>query len=258
MSQKVNITSKGIQRVLKAYNEKQAIAEYIWNGFDANASQVSIDFRENALGNLESLSITDNGYGIDFGKLKQKFDPFFESEKSSQVMVPKHTSKMHGRNGVGRLTFFTFATHASWDTTYMGQDGFQNGTIEVGVGALNAYSHNFSAEPEPEGQTGTKVSFANLSISKADMEQSIIPYLVNEFCWFIELNKDKGYQVLVNGTAIDFSVNVHALDSFQLSVPESDTVFKIRYVHWKEGLHRELSKYYFCAMDRRFTRTIPR
>jgi len=161
MSEKVNITSKGIQRVLKAYNEKQAIAEYIWNGFDAHASEVRIDFKDNVLGNLESLSITDNGYGIDFGKLKQKFDPFFESEKSSQVTVPKHTSKMHGRNGVGRLTFFTFASHATWDTTYLGGDGFQNGTIEVGVGALNAYSHNFSAKPEPEGLTGTTVSFAS-------------------------------------------------------------------------------------------------
>ena len=37
------------------------------------------------------------------------------------------------------------------------------------------------------------------------------------------------------------------MDSFQLSVPDSDTVFKIRYVQWKEGLHRELSKYYFLC-----------
>jgi len=55
---------------LKAYNEKQSIADYVWNGFHAHASQVIIDFKDNALGNLVSLSITDNGYGRNKPKLK--------------------------------------------------------------------------------------------------------------------------------------------------------------------------------------------
>ena len=93
MSEKVNITSKGIQRVLKNYNEKQAIAEYIWNGFDANADTINIDYIANELGRLENLKIADNGYGINFQRLQQKFDPFFESEKAIQIVAPKHTSK---------------------------------------------------------------------------------------------------------------------------------------------------------------------
>ncbi|KQM72915.1 hypothetical protein ASE74_21695 [Pedobacter sp. Leaf216] len=247
MSVKVNITSKGIQKVLKNYNEKQAIAEYIWNGFDANADTIRIDYVANPLGLLESLSVADNGYGINFERLQQKFDPFFESEKSIQIVAPKHTSKMHGRNGVGRLTFFTFAHDAVWRTSYKTEQGYQQGEIKISTGGLNSYSHDFTETTHAIGETGTTVAFSNLKISVQDVEETVLPFLINEFCWFIELNKHKNYAIIVNGEALDFSSNVKILEEFNLFYPDSAVTFKVKYVHWKENLHRELSKYYFLA-----------
>lgn len=104
---------------------------------------------------------------------------------------------MHGRNGVGRLTFFTFANSATWTTSFKTHKGFQQGQIHINTGELNGYSHDFSQAPTRKGDTGTRVAFTNLKISKEDMELSIIPFLINEFCWFIELNKHKGYEILV-------------------------------------------------------------
>jgi len=247
MSVKVNITSKGIQKVLKNYNEKQAIAEYIWNGFDANANTIRIEYVANSLGLLEQLTITDNGYGINFDRLQQKFDPFFESEKSIQIIAPKHTSKMHGRNGVGRLTFFTFAHDALWQTTYQSKQGFCYGEIHINTGGLNSYSHDFSTVPSNTGETGTTVSFTNLRISQQDMEKTVLPFLISEFCWFIELNRHKNYSIIVNGEALDFSKNIKSIEEFNLFYPDTAVNFKIKYVHWKENLHKELSKYYFLA-----------
>ncbi|WP_168202430.1 ATP-binding protein [Pedobacter sp. KBS0701] len=247
MSVKVNITSKGIQKVLKNYNERQAIAEYIWNGFDANADTIRIDYAANSLGLLEQLTIADNGYGINFDRLQQKFDPFFESEKSIQIIAPKHTSKMHGRNGVGRLTFFTFAHDALWKTTYQSEQGFCYGEIHINTGGLNSYSHDFSTVPGNTGETGTTVSFTNLRISQQDIETTVLPFLINEFCWFIELNKHKNYSIIVNGAALDFSSNIKSIEEFNLFYPDTAVTFKIKYVHWKENLHKELSKYYFLA-----------
>ncbi|MDQ0638975.1 hypothetical protein QF042_002540 [Pedobacter sp. W3I1] len=247
MSVKVNITSKGIQKVLKNYNEKHAITEYIWNGFDANANTVRLDYVANPLGLLEQLTIVDNGYGINFDRLQQKFDPFFESEKSIQIVAPKHTSKMHGRNGVGRLTFFTFAHDAVWHTTYQSEQGFRYGEIHINTGALNSYSHDFTMAPSSTGKTGTTVSFTNLRISQQDLEETVLPFLISEFCWFIELNKHKNYSIIVNGEALDFSSNVKTLEEFNLFYPDTAVTFKIKYVHWKENLHKELSKYYFLA-----------
>lgn len=247
MAEKVNITSKGIQKVLKNYNEKQAIAEYIWNGFDANADTIRINYTFNELDRLETLEISDNGYGIDFNRLKHKFDPFYESEKAVQITAPKHTSKMHGRNGVGRLTFFTFANSATWDTTYKSEKGYHYGSIHIDTKGLNDYTSNFSSPPVKSAETGTKVSFLDMKISKVDLELSIIPFLINEFCWFIELNKDKNYSIVVNGSALDFSGNIKEVERFELVYPKTEATFKIKYVHWNQALHKELSKYYFLA-----------
>ncbi|RZK46599.1 MAG: ATP-binding protein, partial [Pedobacter sp.] len=57
------ITAKSIQQSGLPSDYKKALAEYIWNGFDAGADTVSLDFNANALGGLEHFSISDNGSG---------------------------------------------------------------------------------------------------------------------------------------------------------------------------------------------------
>src|SRR6218665_1696470 len=114
----VKITSKGIQKVLKNYQPRLAVAEYIWNGFDAGADTVHLNFEYDALGNVTRMEISDNGKGIDFNRLSVTFNPFYDSEKAVEITAPKHTSVMHGKNGVGRLTFFTFAHTAKWLSTF--------------------------------------------------------------------------------------------------------------------------------------------
>ena len=46
--QKVNITDQSISRNVTT-DYKKAICEYIWNGFDANATRVDIEFTANEL-----------------------------------------------------------------------------------------------------------------------------------------------------------------------------------------------------------------
>ena len=45
---------------------KQAVAEYLWNSFDAGASKVFISYKTNDLGSITNLSISDNGSGIKY------------------------------------------------------------------------------------------------------------------------------------------------------------------------------------------------
>ena len=47
----VQITSKGIKNSLKKYTSLKSICEYVWNGFDAKATQVIVEASENILGN---------------------------------------------------------------------------------------------------------------------------------------------------------------------------------------------------------------
>lgn len=110
--QKIELGSKGIKRVLCKYKPEESIAEYVWNGYDATASCVSINILHNSIGGIEEINISDNGYGIPFHQLNTKFKPFFESKKIIVRNSESNSSSYHGKNGIGRLTFFTFAGQA--------------------------------------------------------------------------------------------------------------------------------------------------
>ena len=73
---KVQITTKGISKFLKSYTEEKSISEYVWNGFDAEASIIDIITTFNNVGKIEKVEIIDNGSGIEFEKLSSKFVPF--------------------------------------------------------------------------------------------------------------------------------------------------------------------------------------
>lgn len=240
----VNITSRGIEKVLKRYNAEQAIAEYIWNGFDAKADTVHVDFEADALGSLEYLRISDNGYGINFDNLRSKFEPFYESEKTIEISAPVHTSAMHGKNGVGRLTFFTFAAQAEWLTTYSTKEGLKSGKISMSAGRLNNYEPALLTVPMDE-HAGTQVTFKDTDLSEEQMSEIVIPFLVNEFCWFLKLNQSRNFRIIINGEPLEYNQNIADEESFVLTEEKSGTVFRVTFVQWQKALHRELSKYYF-------------
>jgi len=238
MQKEAKITSKGIKKVLKNYNPASSFAEYIWNGFDAKATQIEINYDSNELGRIDFIQIKDNGTGIDLENLAHKFDNFYDSEKSIQIQSPKHSSILHGKNGVGRLTFFTFANDAKW-TTFYENKGIKGGTISISAENLKVYDNNFVNTDSKF--TGTTVYFTNLLIGLDTFEQELTNYIKKEFCWFLELNKE--YSILINGIPLDYSDLVADRDFFELE--NSNSFFKIKYVQWTESLNKEHSKFYF-------------
>ena len=58
--QLVNINNNSISRAVTS-DYKKAICEYIRNGFDARATTVKLKYEADELGNITSMSITDNG-----------------------------------------------------------------------------------------------------------------------------------------------------------------------------------------------------
>lgn len=54
MKHKISANSKSVTNAGITSDYKQAIAEYIWNGFDAGASRVYIDYEANGLGLLQA------------------------------------------------------------------------------------------------------------------------------------------------------------------------------------------------------------
>lgn len=69
MRSKVTLRNKSIDNAGIPSDYKLAIAEYIWNSFDAKATNVNIQFEANEIGYISHFIISDNGEGINLSTL---------------------------------------------------------------------------------------------------------------------------------------------------------------------------------------------
>lgn len=235
----VQITSDGIKNSLKKYTPLKSICEYIWNGFDAKATEVHIETSENDLGSIVSIKIIDNGYGIERCLLDDKFKPFFQSEK---IYDPNaKLSDVHGKNGVGRLTFFTFASSASWTTIYCEEDKNFEYTISIGSDELDQYKPN--SPTLVDKPTGTIVEFINVNSDDLTLS-NIKEQLCKEFCWYLELNEEKNYKIVFNGEILDYSQLILEKDTIEISNEGIKPAYNVKFICWNNKLN-EYSKYYY-------------
>lgn len=244
----IQISSSGIKKSLqKKYTPLKALVEFIWNGFDAQASTVNLIYSKNLSGKIDSISIKDNGYGIPKYDLDNKFKRFFDSEKMTKPSERRITSTLHGKNGVGRLTFFHFATMAIWETIYQDRVSKKNSKYFITIDVDSLDHVNDGEITQTDEPVGTTVQFNNVHGLGSDDE--INAYLINEFCWFLELNKEKNYAITLNGITLDYSKNILNADQFELHHEISMLNFKVRYIQWREKDSNENSKYYFLNSE---------
>ena len=95
MRSKVTTSDKSIDNAGIPSDYRLAIAEYIWNSFDAKASNVDIQFEANELGHISYFVISDNGEGINLSTIASTFGAFLDSQKQQKdvflllIFVPK-------------------------------------------------------------------------------------------------------------------------------------------------------------------------
>lgn len=257
MAKEVKINAKGIKLSLKAkFSEKifyKAIAEYIWNGFDAQATEVELEYEFTSGGTLKKLIVKDNGHGINHKELIRKFEPIFESDKSQGKEINNRTSTYHGKNGVGRFTFFTFSNFATWTTVY--EENGQNFKYKITISAdtLELFTGAEDVPEKTNDPVGTIVEFSNFkrrkSFPKGKNKSEVIidemlEYIKKQFCWYIELKKPFGYRLLVNGEDINYSELISEEEEFNIIHEKSGMTFIARYIRWSKFLP-EHSKFYY-------------
>lgn len=251
---KVQVNGQGIKNRLKNVQPCKAIAEYIWNGFDANAHTIKINYQQTSLGTISSLSIDDDGDGIPHNLLENKFTPVLSSEKYEPEIRQKLT---HGKNGLGRLTFHHFAQSATWHTKYKDNDtdNIFEYKITVDESKIDHYDPS-NVEESLSNTTGTTVEFNNIfGLSSEDFEYNIKIYLKKEFSWFIELNKNNSFEILINNEPLTFESLISDDDPFPIKI--GDISFNIRYIRWKNKLNKHFSRFYCLDSSNNFKYSKP-
>ncbi len=249
-TERIEIQTPGIKRTLRKFNSFSAIAEYVWNGFDAGAKAVDIQHQDNGLGGIKAISIQDDGKGIPRDLIDQKFKPFLQTSRAVDPQAKYNgPSSTHAKNGYGRLTFFHFSSQATWQTTYTSVNGdLWSYSITVEEGNLDTYNAG-EEESAYESATGTKVSFLNIKELTVGHLEKLGEYLALEFAWYLELASPFQREIRLNGVPLKYKFLIGDRDSIEIHC--EDQLFTGRYVQWNQRLHDTYSRYYFSGSDKR-------
>ncbi|WP_321515537.1 ATP-binding protein [Marinifilum fragile] len=239
----IQVTAKSIESSGLPKDFKAAIAEYIWNGFDAKATEIKIDYSANDLGYLSNFTITDNGEGINLENIDQTFGYFLDSQKSTSFVNEEFVK---GKKGKGRFAFGLFANTARWKTAYLTQ---RQEVCQYEISIKKGDQNNFEVKNEQIVENkalGTTVKFENIFDLTGDIleHESFEKYLCSEFGWFLFLNKDKSYTIKINGVALDYEQIIE--DHYVSTIEIGDYSFVVSYIRWNTKIG---DKYYFYMLN---------
>ena len=151
-----------LRKVASTRDFVKAIAEFVWNALDADASNVWVQLTRNALDGLEGIVIRDDGVGISRSRAEHDFESLGESWKLQAQKTSVLGRAIHGKEGQGRLRFFSLARQATWNTVYLEKDKPYRLTIEINADRLSSSSVSEPIEEHPGTPTGTVVELAPL------------------------------------------------------------------------------------------------
>lgn len=226
--------------ITKDYRE--AICEYIWNGFEANATEIKIDYTVNELTGIETIVISDNGNGISYEELSDTFGAFLASQKNTLSLQWKSKAN----KGKGRFSFIAFATEAVWHTRYKHANKIEQYAITL----TNSNKEVFECtEPQTAtiNETGTTVTFYNIfDITKDSLSnETLEDYLLSQFAWYLYLNKNKKVKLILNNIELDYNKHIDSTFSEEADVEINGVNFNINLVVWNEKIKEKFCCYYF-------------
>jgi len=206
-----------------------ALAELIWNGFDAQSDHVQVNLDLNTLGGIEAIRVRDHGAGIFHPHVDNLFGKLGDSWKKAKGR--DNGRSLHGKNGKGRFKAFSLGQSVTWNTTY--RDNGKAYSFQITGNAISLDDFDSSEPVEANGAgTGTEVTISNiryefgsLLADSAPLEIAKIfaaylaqyPYLVLDYNGHIvdpaaaqrdRSNYHLGDVALANGTKVPVAVTI--------------------------------------------------
>lgn len=249
MENKVAVNNNGIDSAGITKDYQQAVSEFIWNGFDANASIVNIEFDANAIDNILEVRVIDNGKGIAFENLTETFGSFLDSIKKISF---QKSSYIRGHKGKGRYSFVAMAGKAIWHTAYI-EEGSQKCLeydITITGNTKDVYTDDNRVVANHKN-TGTTVRLLDLfGVTAYNFYcDDFKSYLAKQFGWFLFLNKDRNFALKINGEEISYNQTIAESDIAILKINDErgkSQEFKITFLRWNDKIG---DKFYFYFLN---------
>lgn len=244
----VQVTDEHIEKYKKC-KPIPAILEFIWNALDADANNIIITFNKNELEAFDSITISDDGHGINKSEINDTFGKFGSTYKLSRIKSPKGRI-YHGKQGLGRYRGFALGNNLMWETTFCDNvnnklshysiEGRQENPKLYIISDLNYLN---------SGHTGTRVIINNLSDTAAKMmldelvselENILAPYLLAY----------PGINIYINDKLVDPKNSIEHISDFDILIPENEKepaiIADLKIIEWKRGKSRNQ---YLCTSN---------
>lgn len=238
LKEKVKIQDKSFDSAGLKKDYKASLIEFILNGFEANATSISIlaEPHSEVLNSLEKLEIIDNGDGISYETREETFGTFLISQKQKNVFFER-TNK-----GKGRYTFENFCLDAIWTTVY--KNNGKNFKYTITLTHDERDYCNYSEPQETDEPTGTKVEFVGFSSLKIDdIECEDFKLEVAAFfAKYLYMHKNK--HIYLNGQEIPYGLVIDESLSTSFIKKIDNQEFSFNFIKWIEGSNQKSYAYY--------------
>jgi len=221
---------------------KEAICEYIWNGFEAGATVVDVSFIGVPMQEAMSVRVADNGHGIDFDTLDQTFGAFLSSIKNAASI----RIKSQANKGKGRFSYLCFSYSAEWETVYEKNGVLKKYTISMSQVDRSNFGTSDVTDANESTATGTVVEFPLSDGATTDnlSFRSIQQKLLQEFSWFLYLNKSKNFTLKYEGIVLDYSQYIDEELSSNIEMEVEGENFSVSLIVWKKSIDNSSKIYY--------------
>lgn len=216
-----------------------AISELIWNSLDADSSIINIDYRKNMLDGIDTLSITDNGLGIEYTKAQEVFGRLGGSEKKNKSTSPSGR-QYHGKEGKGRYKALALGDLVTFTSTFRNLDASKEFSITIDRNNLtHSEFSDLKTLPKNDERTGFKVFIQNVNqeiatqavdiSSRRDLEQKFASYWISysNFSIFFNGNKLEFDSLIKDSTETEFLIEKNTL-SYRFTIKVIEWNFDIK------------------------------
>jgi hypothetical protein len=240
----VEVQSDFLEKITRA-QPIQALAEFIWNSLDADATAVDVKIEHNDLGAMSQIIVRDNGTGIEFLKAPELFKKLGGSWKRSGATTRKEGRFLHGQDGRGRFKAFALGQVAEWHVNY--QKGKSLSTFKVRMTATNMKEVVISDEDEaPSGnQLGVTLTISEVHKDYRSLtSEPGLQELTEIFALYLADYKD--VSIIVESTRIDPAKVIASKGTVSLNdLVDDGTVYPVRLeiIEWRSATNRAL---YLC------------
>jgi hypothetical protein len=240
----VEVQSDFLEKITRA-KPVQALAEFIWNSLDADASSVDVNIEQNELGAMSKISVRDNGTGMEYEKAPEMFKSLGGSWKRSGATTKKEGRYLHGQDGRGRFKAFALGRIAEWDVTY--GKGKALSTFTVTMTADNMKEVVISDEEKAAAgrRPGVTLTISEMHKDYRSLRSDACLQELTEI-FALYLADYKNAVINVNGTRIDPSAVIASQGSVNLNdVIDEGKAYPVRLdiIEWRSATNRVL---YLC------------